>query len=116
MRTLVTRTAVVYSCTGLSLLLMFSMFLNQTPNAKGVLPAWTKSESLTQPVLESSTTIIEITNHNAETQSSNDLDTPLPTSSSAQPPPALPPAQPPTSDHARTQSHQSSNEFELITT
>lgn len=119
MRTLVTKTAVVYSCTGLLLLLVFSMFLNATPNAPGVLSPWTKGGGLAQPISETPLTIIEITNQNAETQSSNDLDTPLPTSSSAksaQPSPPLPPAPPPTSDDAQTQTSKIQNEFEIIQT
>ena len=111
-RMLLTRSAVVYSCTGLFFLLVFSLFLNGTPDTAGVLSTWTaKSESDSRPGTETSV-IVEVTNKNAETQSSNDLDTPLPTSNQA-PPLPLPP---PYVKDTVTLNQQNPKEFELVST
>jgi hypothetical protein len=114
MRMMLNKSAVVYSCTGLLLLLVCSMFLNGTPAATGMLSTWTKSGGLSGPMLETPN-IVEVVNQNAETQSSNDLDTPLPTSSPHQPA-LVPPSPPPPGKHALTQNQHNTKEFELTAT
>ncbi len=117
MRMLMARSTVVYSCTGLLLLLVFSMFLNRTPNTTGVLSTWTKQHGLPTPVLDTAT-IVEVTNKHSETQSSNDLDTPEVKSVALQTNTASPPidALEHNLEKSLSQTHKNPKEFEAIAT
>lgn len=117
MRMLLTRSSVVYSCTGLLLLLIFSMFVNSTPNPSGVLSTWKTQHGLPSPVLDSAT-IVEVTHKHSETQSSNDLDTPEVHAIALQTNTAPHPVDPPSNDLEQTlaQPHQNPKEFESIAT